>query len=65
MKVGIEHLSIFIKDTPASIGAVSYSRFLQLQAEVLTVLEAYLSATLGECSGLSFVDSTRLRGLRE
>ena len=40
---------------------VSYSRFLQLQAEVLTVLEAYLSATLGECSGLSFVDSTRLR----
>ena len=40
---------------------VSYSRFVQLQAEVLTVLVSYLSATLGDCSGLSFVDSTRLR----
>ena len=40
---------------------VSYSRFVRLQAEVLTVWVSYLSATLGECSGLSFVDSTRLR----
>ena len=40
---------------------VSYSRFVQLQEEVLTLLRVYLSATLGECSGLSFVDSTRLR----
>ena len=28
---------------------------------MLTLLRVYLSATLGECSGLSFVDSTRLR----
>ena len=40
---------------------VSYSRFVQLQQEVLTVLTFYLAANLGTCSGLSFVDSTRLR----
>ena len=40
---------------------VSYSRFVQLQKEVLTVLTFYLSTHLGTCSGLSFVDSTRLR----
>ena len=34
---------------------------MQLEKEVLTVLTLYLSAHLGECSGLSFVDSTRLR----
>ena len=40
---------------------VSYSRFVQLKKEVLTVLTFYLSANLGTCSGISFVDSTRLR----
>ncbi len=40
---------------------VSYSRFVQLKQEVLTVLMFYLSANLGTCSGISFVDSTRLR----
>ena len=40
---------------------MSYTRFVQLQEEVLTLLGTYLSATLGDCSGLSFVDSTRLR----
>ena len=40
---------------------VSYSRFVRLKQDVLTLLTVYLSATLGECSGLSFVDSTRLR----
>ena len=41
-------------------GLVSYSRFVQLQQEVLEVLREYLLATFGECSGISFVDSTRL-----
>lgn len=41
-------------------GLVSYSRFVQLQQEVLEILRDYLFATLGECSGVSFVDSTRL-----
>ena len=40
---------------------VSYSRFVQLQKEVLTLLTLYLHAHLGECSSISFVDSTRLR----
>ena len=38
---------------------VSYSRFVRLQSEVLTLLVSYLSTTLGDCSGVSFVDSTR------
>ena len=40
---------------------VSYPRFVQLKKEVLTVLTLYLYAHFGECSGISFVDSTRLR----
>ena len=40
---------------------VSYSRFVQLKQEVLTLLRLYLHVNLGECSGISFVDSTRLR----
>ena len=40
---------------------VSYSRFVQLKKEVLTLLTLYLHVNLGECSGISFVDSTRLR----
>ena len=40
---------------------VSYSRFVRLEKEVLTVLTFYLQANLGTCSGISFVDSTRLR----
>ena len=40
---------------------VSYSRFVQLKKEVLMLLTLYLHANLGECSGISFVDSTRLR----
>ena len=40
---------------------VSYSRFVQLKKEVLTLLTLYLHVHLGEWSGISFVDSTRLR----
>ena len=40
---------------------VSYSRFVQLKQEVLPLLTLYLHVHLGECSGVSFVDSTRLR----
>ena len=39
---------------------VSYSRFVQLQQEVLTLLTLYLYTRLGACSGISFVDSTPL-----
>lgn len=40
---------------------VSYCRFVQLKREVLMLLNVYLQTHLGECSGISFVDSTRLR----
>ena len=40
---------------------VSYSRFVQLKQEVLRLLTLYLHVHLSECSGISFVDSTRLR----
>ena len=40
---------------------MSYSRFVQLKKEVLTLLTLYLHAHFGECRGISFVDSTRLR----
>ena len=40
---------------------VSYSRFVQLKQEVLEILTVYLSANLGTCSGVSLVDSTRVR----
>ena len=40
---------------------VSYSRFVQLKQEILTLLTLYLHTHFGECSGISFVDSTRLR----
>ena len=39
---------------------VSYSRFVRLQQEVLTLLTLYLSTRLGTCGGISFVDSTSL-----
>ena len=40
---------------------VKYCRFVQLKREVLVLLMLYLHEHLGECSGISFVDSTRLR----
>ena len=53
------HVCVFLRAEFPHL--VSYSRFVQLQKEVLTVLTFYLSAHLGTCSGISFVDSTRLR----
>ena len=40
---------------------VKYCRFVQLKREVLLLLMLYLHEHLGECSGICFVDSTRLR----
>ena len=38
---------------------MSYTRFVQLKKEVLELLGFYLATRLGDCSGVSFVDSTR------
>lgn len=41
-------------------GLVSYSRFVSLIPSVLVPLAAYLETCRGHCTGLSFVDSTKL-----
>jgi hypothetical protein len=40
---------------------VSYSRFVELEAEVLLPLAIFLTTRLGRCTGLSFIDSTPLK----
>jgi DDE family transposase len=40
---------------------VSYSRFVELEAEVLVPLAAFLTTRFGTCTGISFVDSTPLK----
>ncbi len=42
-------------------GLLSYSRFIELVPSVLHPLGAYLQSRLGECSGISYVDSTPLK----
>ncbi len=42
-------------------GLVSYHRFIEWLPSVLFPLAAYLQTCFGSCSGLSFVDSTRLQ----
>jgi hypothetical protein len=39
---------------------VSYSRFVEVMPTVLVPLTAYLHTQLGTCTGLSFIDSTKL-----
>ena len=40
---------------------VSYTRFVELMPSVLVPLCAYLRSIYGECTGISFVDSTPIR----
>jgi hypothetical protein len=40
---------------------VSYSRFVELEAEALVPLAVCLSTRFGRCTGLSFIDSTPLK----
>jgi Transposase DDE domain len=47
--------------TPAFPHLVSYSRFVELEAEVLLPLAAFLTTRFGTCTGLSFIDSTPLK----
>lgn len=41
-------------------GLVSYNRFVELMPGVLLPLIAYLKSNYGECTGISFVDSTAI-----
>ena len=39
---------------------LSYNRFVELQRDCLILLGAYMQTRLGRCSGVSFVDSSRI-----
>lgn len=41
-------------------GLVSYNRFFEFERDALISLAAYLQTKRGECTGISFVDSTKL-----
>ena len=40
---------------------VSYARFVEVEADVLVPLAAFLATRFGQCTGLSFIDSTPLK----
>ena len=53
-----KHVQVFLKtEFP---GLVSYPRFVALMPRVFGPLCAYLNSLFGECTGISFVDSTPL-----
>lgn len=39
---------------------ISYSRFVQLQGDALLPLAAYLQTRAGKCTGISFIDATKI-----
>lgn len=41
-------------------GLVSYNRFVEFERDALVPLSAYLQTRRGRCSGISFIDSTKL-----
>ena len=55
----LKHICVYYR--AAFPNLVSYSRFVQLKKAVLRLLMFYLSTHAGTCSGISFVDATRLR----
>lgn len=50
-----KHLQAFFPKCP------SYQRFVELKKSVLFPLYCYLNSRMGECTGISFVDSTSLK----
>lgn len=64
---GFRHLTTFslhhicVQLTSAFPQRVSYSRFVELEAEALLPLAAFLTSRLGRGTGLSFIDSTPLK----
>jgi Transposase DDE domain len=41
-------------------GLVSYNRFVEFERDALVPLSAYLQTKRGVCTGISFIDSTKL-----
>lgn len=40
---------------------LSYNRFVELQSKATILLAAFLQMRMGKCSGISFIDSTKIR----
>ena len=55
----LPHICVHL--TSAFPQRVSYSRFVELEAEALLPLAAFLTTRFGRCTGLSFIDSTSLK----
>lgn len=53
-----EHIAVDLRDEFP--GLVSYTRFVEFFPSALVPLCVYLHRCLGECSGISFVDSTKV-----
>jgi Transposase DDE domain len=54
----LEYVCQFLrKDFPK---LVSYNRFVEFERDALVPLSAYLQTKRGQCSGISFIDSTKL-----
>ena len=55
----LKHVCVYYRGEFPNL--VSYSRFVGLKRDVFLLLTLYLSTRRGTCSGVSFIDSTRVR----
>jgi transposase len=53
-----QYVQVYLRGEFPSL--VSYARFVYLTAQAVVPLSAYLHKCMGECSGISFIDSTPL-----
>lgn len=54
------YLNFICKFHTTAFNLVSYTRFVELQREVFDIMCVYLCSKLGKCTGISFIDSTKL-----
>ncbi|HST90493.1 MAG TPA: IS982 family transposase [Ktedonobacterales bacterium] len=53
-----QHVQVYLREEFPQL--VSYTRFIELLPRVLVPLTVYLHTQLGDCTGISFIDSTAL-----
>jgi hypothetical protein len=53
-----QHVQVYLREEFPK--QVSYTRFVELMSRTLTPLALYVQRCLGQCTGLSFIDSTAL-----
>ena len=54
----LKHVCVHLRSEFPNL--VSYNRFVELTGEALPFLCLYMKTRLGQCTGISFIDSTRL-----